>query len=85
MDTFAFFSAINCEDFEIKPKITVENQLFHTFHRAHRIPEAFYMIYVETAFHVTVLLKGHGEPHSLLKCECSFCLFTAHCKLLQKL
>ena len=36
-----FFSAINCEDFEIKAKIRVENQLFHTFHRAHRIPEVF--------------------------------------------
>ena len=41
VDTLVFFSAINCEDFEIKAKIRVENQLFHTFHRAHRIPEAF--------------------------------------------
>ena len=41
VDTLAFFSAINCEDFEIKAKIRVENQLFHTFHHAHRIPEAF--------------------------------------------
>ena len=34
-----FFSAINCEEFEIKAKIRVENELFHFFHRAHHISE----------------------------------------------
>ena len=41
VDTLSFFSAINCEDYEIKAKIRVENQLFYTFHCAHHIPEAF--------------------------------------------
>ena len=36
-----FFSAINCEEFEIKAKIRVENELFHFFHHAHRISETF--------------------------------------------
>ena len=36
-----FFSAINCKEFEIKAKIRVENELFHFFHHAHRISEAF--------------------------------------------
>ena len=37
----AFFRAINCKEFEIKAKIIVEKELFHSFHHAHCIPEAF--------------------------------------------
>ena len=34
---------LNCEEFEIKAKIRIEKELFHTFHQVlvHRIPEEF--------------------------------------------
>ena len=55
-----FFSAINCEEFEIKAKIRVENELFTFFTMPIVFLSHFYMIYVETAFHVTVPLRGEN-------------------------